>query len=98
MSPRKNAADLNRQLRSVPLGEDDQLAQKNEGEAALQKAAEDEMNPKCSASGRILTENGRGEASRLVRRLEDEDDTNHAFAEAVRKDKGFASGSPPALK
>jgi hypothetical protein len=75
---------------SVPIGEDDQLAAKNEGEAALRKVVEDEMLGRSSSCGSKSEEAGlphrTGERSRLVQAPEDEDDTSHAFVESVRKE------------
>ncbi|CAM6100983.1 unnamed protein product [Calypogeia fissa] len=74
---------------SVPLGEDEKLAQKNDAEVALRKVAEDEMLARSSSSKSKENswQHGTGEGSSLVDRPDDMDDTNHAFAEAVRKEK-----------
>ncbi|KAG6556875.1 hypothetical protein Mapa_001454 [Marchantia paleacea] len=76
---------------TVPLGENDCLAERDEGEEALRQVIDEEILARSPFTG--LSEDGvhqrrLNEESSLVHHDEDVDDSNHAFVEAGRKEAG----------
>ncbi|KAL3684102.1 hypothetical protein R1sor_002124 [Riccia sorocarpa] len=76
-------------FRAVPVGENDSLAERDEGEAALREVIDKEIlgrSPFTRESEDSADQLRMNEERSLVHRNDDMDDTNHAFVETVRKD------------